>query len=738
MQPVAAYRLHLPILLFALLLASCVESADRAGSGHKVWVVVSYDADGKFMLTDLEGRRVSDTMFDETRSFSEGLAAARDGNRWGDIDVNGSWKIPPKFDEASRFSEGYAWVRGVPESVGDLRYLIVNGEGTTVGIAPAEVDSMPYPFSEGLSVGSAGWCKYGYLATDGAWAIPPRFVTASSFRDGLAHVTTNFDFDGHDKEGYLCNKQGELTPAPYCYVDWDSDWPKAVCMSIAAMEFRPGRSLSRCAYVDEDGKVVIPEEYGRMVPFSEGVSAIWKPEAGHEDDEEQGVWPPRGAWYIVDTRGDVLARVEEPGSGGWFEVISPCRNGLFEIRSELCGAVDRHGKVVVYPYHRSVHEDWELWLVGENGLFGRLPYRAGEGAFLLQESPLPGLREYKRVAYPGDRSRDHVVSLGEKRLKVCIRDFGLYDPVEGRLVGWFGFACDSRRHPLVHYFSTPDGKRGWLSGGGYIDEKGELVDLERKGLKFGGMEFNAFIPDDGPLSRVAVRSGEKLYWGFVDDDLVLRIKPVFDDAHPFSEGLARVVRNGRVEYIDASGDTALSGKWDDARRFSCGRAAVMAGGRWHFVDRNGNRLPGDYASVRDYRENRAVVELDGKFGLVDESGATVLPASYPWVGDMSDGLTAVQMDGKIAFVDRKGEVVKKTSYEAASCFSEGLCAVMWHGKWGYIDGNWTVTIPLAWEGAGEFRDGYARVWKEHRTTAIDKTGTDVLPPWADATQWRSD
>lgn len=48
--------------------------------------------------------------YDEIQSFSEGLAAVRQGTKWGFIDKTGNFAIPPEFDYAFSFSEGRACV----------------------------------------------------------------------------------------------------------------------------------------------------------------------------------------------------------------------------------------------------------------------------------------------------------------------------------------------------------------------------------------------------------------------------------------------------------------------------------------------------------------------------------------------------------------------------------------------------------------------------------------------------
>lgn len=62
-------------------------------------------------------------------------------------------------------------------------------------------------------------------------------------------------------------------------------------------------------------------------------------------------------------------------------------------------------------------------------------------------------------------------------------------------------------------------------------------------------------------------------FGFMDRTGRIVIKPEFDDAQGFSEGLALVTRNGRKEFIDETGKVALVPKdFEPINGFTDGRA----------------------------------------------------------------------------------------------------------------------------------------------------------------------
>lgn len=94
------------------------------------------------------GKIVIQPKFEDASEFSEGLAYVRVNGKYGFIDTAGNMVIEPQFDDAFSFSEGLASVR-----------------------VKKQKESL-----------------WGYIDKSGKMVVKPQFVGIDDFHDGLARV----------------------------------------------------------------------------------------------------------------------------------------------------------------------------------------------------------------------------------------------------------------------------------------------------------------------------------------------------------------------------------------------------------------------------------------------------------------------------------------------------------------------------------------------------------------------
>lgn len=176
------------------------------------------------------------------------------------------------------------------------------------------------------------------------------------------------------------------------------------------------------------------------------------------------------------------------------------------------------------------------------------------------------------------------------------------------------------------------------------------------------------------------------------------IAPQFDDAKPFSEGLAAVcVRRKGIRhwgFIREDGEIAIDFQFGDTRSFSGGYAAVKALNpdndckQSGYINKNGDWvIKPSYHMALDFYQGAAPVcvctETSGNiFGLVDASGAYIALPTYKHISPFSKGMAKYVLndsDGyrEVGFLNPKGErVIDKKIYSARQPISEGLIAVV--------------------------------------------------------------
>lgn len=193
---------------------------------------------GKFGFINKQGQIQIPAQFDQTKPFSDGIAAVYVGEhrifptakeqkmlargdvyrvengKWGFINQQGEWVIEPQFDYVQPFSDGLAGV-----CIND-KWGFIDHKGQWV-IEPQFIPynsslNNPYIFQEGLAVAEIivaekdtirGLPLLGYINKSGEWAIEPKFHSLKPFVGGVAAFTIY----GKDKDlgGYI-NANGEI------------------------------------------------------------------------------------------------------------------------------------------------------------------------------------------------------------------------------------------------------------------------------------------------------------------------------------------------------------------------------------------------------------------------------------------------------------------------------------------------------------------------------------------------
>jgi hypothetical protein len=283
------------------------------------------------------------------------------------------------------------------------------------------------------------------------------------------------------------------------------------------------------------------------------------------------------------------------------------------------------------------------------------------------------------------------------------------------------------------YMVRMDGKRGYMDRGGQIKIKPQFDDAHHFA---DGVAF--------------VKKGDK--WGLINPTGKFLFEPKFDDCRNCLSNVCSVKLGDKWGYINHKGDVVIPIQFDMARGFEDSgvtpqdnfhTARVIYKGKWEFIDPQGSVLLA--SSVLDALNVTAVDALEqglagarggDKWGYLDRTGKWVIQPRFAVSSGFGNSYAYVQRDpnGPYGYIDTKGNVVIPFRYEDAGEFEEdtqppnGLAPVKTGGKWGYIDRSGKNVIQAQYDGARQFENSLAEVKTGDAYGYIDHRGKYVWKP----------
>lgn len=297
-------------------------------------------------------------------NFSEGLAKIWFEGSYGYINTEGNIIIKPQFDHVEHFQEGMAVV-----SKENMQYFI-DRQGKTILTFPK--DWYIYSgFSNGLATIEVDE-KFGYIDPKGRWVLKPQFATATSFKHGMASVSTQLW--GEPK--YI-NKQGKMIAPPHAtyqiyysegfgliqyenknayvdslgtilrefecdvddenYVQWGMYCIGKFSEGLAHVPIKQINNEWLYGYIDTEGKIVIKPQFRFARKFINGFAQVITKE---------------GDKYLINRNGNknTVLRFED------YHRLHTLSEGLISVkRREKYGYMDMEGKMIIQPQFESAY-----------------------------------------------------------------------------------------------------------------------------------------------------------------------------------------------------------------------------------------------------------------------------------------------------------------------------------------------------------------------------------------------
>lgn len=201
----------------------------------------------------------------------------------------------------------------------------------------------------------------------------------------------------------------------------------------------------------------------------------------------------------------------------------------------------------------------------------------------------------------------------------------------------------------------------------------------------------------------------------------------------FENGLS-VAQDGNYKYgfIDKKGNWVIKPQYDNAVHFSEGLASVMKDGKWGAVDIQGNTVIDFlYGGQFFFRDGTATVyRKESRYygGLIDRSGKMLVDEQFLDNRGLSEGLMPAGKTKKYGYYDLSGKAVFSEIFERAGLFQNGKAVVSFNGKYGMIDKEGNFIIQPVFEYIGNFYKGIAMAQVKNKYGFINESGKFVITP----------
>ncbi len=225
--------------------------------------------------------------------------------------------------------------------------------------------------------------------------------------------------------------------------------------------------------------------------------------------------------------------------------------------------------------------------------------------------------------------------------------------------------------------------------------------------------------------------------GFMDQEGKMVIDTIFDHADLFSEGMALVAsKDFKYGFIDQEGRYVVQPQFKDARSFSEGMASVMRRDlSLAFINAKGEvviELPANIDEAGSFKEGRALVRTNNKYGFIDPTGTVVIPCQFDLAEDFSEGLARVGIitngKEKFGFIRTDGSFFIEPQSSIYHNFSGGLAAVKTGSKYGFIGRNGEMKIKARFDEVGHFKNGYCAAKSGDLWGFINNAGDWAIEP----------
>lgn len=522
-------------------------------------------------------------------------------------------------------------------------------------------------------------------------ALPYKKV--NQFTEGMALVETDRGV------GFINGKGTEIVPPSGKY-KWANDFSGG--MAVVGINDDKGE-IKAAGFINKSGALAIPMNFQNASSFKEKLAAAKK----------------NGKWGFINKTGVfVIPAMYEEAHDFSRGLAAVSKNKTADgYTLTYYGYIDKTGKQILpFVYDkagnfRSISPEHEGALVWR----GFVPYLIDKKG--IEEGTFTGLDKELIVTDLNWISEDKSDILVEARERYSGIKYGVY--------GYFATIFMVK----PEYSEIQLSKEPYTGMEYYFVKKGNRIGLfDRYSSQipavYDHIQFNdslVYAISDIKTENNQVKSGT---FSLYDLNLKLLTKNKYEFITGFSDGLAKVKRDGKIGFINKNGEEIIPTAYEDAGDFSSGLVSILKNKKVGVINKKGEVIvPAEFEDIGTFNDGFTYYQQNGTKGIIDQNGKKITDAIFQNMGNYSHGVAQYSKDNKVGYINTKGEVAIPATFDSGNPFSDGLAMVKTNNLAGFIDLQGKQAIACKYDDASDFINGCAMVQENGKVYLIDKKGT---------------
>jgi hypothetical protein len=568
----------------------------------------------------LSGREVIPFEYDGIRVYPlRAVVFTKIGNqyKYGLIDFDNRTIIPQQYQNIYPIGN----LRFAVENFENKLALFTDGGKQVLGFTIDKIS----PFTKNHAVIYQG-TQQGVIDRDGNISVPLKYQSIAILEDGKVKVREPHVWEFLDGKNKLLQKHLADSIAP---VDKDLlKITKGELVELTDQQLKPIASTAfssignfirdkaivtlnrKSGVINRQGKLLVQPAYDTVLFDGKFILA----------SQRQGF---KNNWTLLDSTGTRLTTKV-------YEDLKPLHEQYFAVRSKgSAGAIDAKGKEIISCVYDSLLQiKYDLAVVKFHGQQGIINMKE-EWIVSPRPSRLTVITPDKFVeASPQRKSlrsiTGNTIYFTENRIEVFPDHILEYLP-SGTIwkIGLDGRIVDRQIYPddIEKIYEESEGFRAIRKNGkyGFIDSQGRLRIANR---------YEGVAKYSEGLAPAMIRGR----WGYINRQDQIAIQPVYDEVTSFKDGIALVRQQQSWGIIDKTGKVLLPIRYQHVELLPTKNFLIQTNGLQGLAESTGRILiQPKYRTLQDAGKGFAIVERDGKYGVITVQGISTIPLMYDYI-----------------------------------------------------------------------------------------------------------